>query len=89
MARKLLAEVRGEVVAVLGQQIVGGALELFARFVDDGFDLVRRGDRETVQDLAAKGAAGWLCLGFCPVHARHPWLVMPAVCIFLAVDDDA
>jgi len=42
-----------------------------------------------VQDLAPEGAAGRLCLGLGPIYARTAALVVAAVGVLAAVDDDA
>lgn len=88
-ARKLLAQVRRKVVAVLGEEVVRGAEELVRHVADDAVNLLGRGQREAVQELALEGAARRLRLGLGPVYARAAALVVPAVGVFAAVDDDA
>lgn len=88
-AGELQAEVAGEVVAVLGEQVVGGALELVGGVADDGVDLGLRREREAVEDLGPKSAARGFRLRPRPVHARDAALVVPAVGIFLTVYDNS
>ena len=88
-ARQALAEVRGEVVAVLGQEVVGGPQELLASRAHDGVDLGLGGEREAVQDLALEGAPRRLEFRLGPVDARDAWALVPAVGVLFAVDDDA
>ena len=76
-------------VAVLGQQVVGGPEELFGHFADDGVDLGRRRKREAVQQFASEGAAGRVGSGRRPVDARLASVCVAAVGVFAAVDDDA
>lgn len=76
-------------VAVLGQQVVRGAEELVRHVADDVVNLLGRRQREAVQELALEGAARRLRLGLGPVYARAAALVMAAVGVLAAVDDDA
>lgn len=87
--RQFLAEVAGEVVAVPGEDVVGGAVEFGRGSLYDGVDLGLGREREALQDLESKRATRWFALGLGPVHARHALPVMSPVCIFLAVDYDA
>ena len=73
-------------VAVLGKQVVGGALEGFGSVFDNGVDFVLRGDCEAVQDLTFECASRWLGAWLCPVYAGHTPLVMTAVSVFFAID---
>lgn len=73
-------------VAVLGEQIVGSALESFGSVFDNGVDFVLRRDCEAVQNLTFECASWWLGAWFCPVYAGHAPLVVAAVGIFFAID---
>ncbi|KAI7498798.1 hypothetical protein KC357_g120 [Hortaea werneckii] len=88
-ARQPLAEGVGEVVAVVGQEVVVDAQELLGDFADNGVDFGRRAQREALQDGAAPGAAGGLEVRACPVDAGDAALVVAAVGVFAAVDHDA
>jgi len=78
-AGQALDEVRGEVVTVLGEQVVGGAEEGEAGGADHGVDFGRRQEREAVQQRRAVSSA-WRCL---PrprvVHACSRRRVVPPV----------
>ena len=51
-------------------------------------DLFVRRQSKPVENLAFEGASGRLGPGFGPVYAGHAALVVPAVRIFLPVDND-
>jgi hypothetical protein len=100
-----LAEVRGEVVAVFGEEVVGGALELLGGFFDDGLEFLFGPEGEAVEDCLSKGAAGWFLTrtgesvtyvysyfeGYLlrPVYASFAARIMAPICVFLVVDNDA
>lgn len=88
-ARQLLAQVRGEVVAVARQQVVGGALELVGAMAYDGVDLGLRGEREAMQQLRAEAATRGFRSRPRPVYACGSALVVAPICVFFSVDHDA
>lgn len=89
LARKPFAEGIGEVVTVVGEEVIVDAQELLGDFADDQVDFLRRAQREALQDVAAPGAAGGFEVRSCPVDAGYAALVVAAVGVFAAVDDDA
>ena len=88
-AGQLLAEVGGEVVAVAGEQVISGALELVGTVAHDGVDLGLRREGEALQDLGPEGSARRFRARPRPVYSRHPAPVVPALCVLLPVDHDA
>ena len=88
-AGQLLAEVGGEVVAVAGEQVISGALELVGTVAHDGVDLGLRREGEALQDLGPEGSARRFRARPRPVYSRHPAPVVPAICVLLPVDHDA
>ncbi len=88
-AGQLLADIAGKVVAVAGEDVVGGTVKFERGAVDDGVDLGLGREREALQDLGSKRAARGFGLWLGPVHARHTSPVMPPIRVFLAVDHDA
>ena len=88
-AGQFLAEVGGEVVAVAGEQVVGGAVELVGAVAHDGVDLGLRREGEAVQDLGPERPTRRFRARPRPVHTRHPAPVVPAICVLLPVDHDA
>ena len=75
-------------VAVSGEEAVGGTLELLTSLSHYGLDLVLGGDGEAMEDLRLEGAAGWNGLRAGPIHSGDSAPVVPAVCVFFAVDYD-
>lgn len=88
-AGEALAEEAGEVVAVAGEDVVGGAVEVGRGLADDVVDLGLRREGEALQDLGAERAPRRLRARLRPVHARHAAPVVAPVRVFLAVDHDA
>ena len=76
-------------VAVVGQEVVVDAEEVVGDFADELVDFLGGAEGEALQDVAAPGAAGRLEVWPCPVYAGDAALVVPAVGVFAAVDDDA
>lgn len=76
-------------VTVVGEEVIIYAEELLGDFADDQVDLLRRAQREALQDVAAPGAPRGFEVRACPVDAGYAALVVAAVGVFAAVDDDA
>ena len=68
LARQFLAEMTGEVIAVVGKEVVGRSLKILRDFFDYILDLVLRAESEALQQLATKRASGWLRVWLCPVY---------------------
>lgn len=83
--RQSLAKMCCEVVAVLAQKVVRGALKLVGDFVDDGVNFVLRREGEAMQDLDFEGGAGREGFRLCPVHAGNPALIVATIGILSAV----
>lgn len=76
-------------VAVAGEQVIGGAEKLLGDVFENGVDLGLGGECETVENLAFEGAAWRFGLRARPVYAGQAGPVVSAVGVFPAVDDDA
>ena len=76
-------------VTVVGEEVIIPAQKLLGDFADDQVDLLRRAQREALQDVATPGAAGGFEVRACPVDAGYAALVVAAVGVLAAVDDDA
>lgn len=76
-------------IAVSSKEVVRGAEKFVRGVAKCGIDLFLASEREPVEYLAAKGASGRLRLGLGPVDAGDAALVVAAVGVLAAVDDDA
>lgn len=76
-------------VAVLGEQVVGCALEGVGGFFDYGVDFGGGGHGESVQDLALECSSWGYGAWWRVVDSGHASSVVASVCIFAVVDHDA
>lgn len=76
-------------VAVLGEEIIRGTEELVGCAFEGSFDFFVGSESEAVEDFAAKSASGRFGFGLRPVHPRHPSILMAAISVLFAVDNDA
>lgn len=75
-------------VAITGENVIGGTIEFDGSSTNDGVYLGLGRERKALQDFGAKGAARRLGLRLGPVYACYPRSVMSSIRVFLAVDND-
>lgn|SRR5687768_2933453 len=86
---ELLTKVRGEVVAIPGEEIVFCPKELVRCFAKYSIDLVFGCECKPVEDLLFESATRRVGLGFGPVYAGQASAIVAAVGILSTVDDDS
>lgn len=89
--RQLLAEIAGEMVAVIREKVVRGSLILLRDFFDYVFNLVLGAESKALQQLATECTSRRFRAWLGPVYTRHSWSVMAAECVLSiqALNDDA
>ena len=58
-----------EMVAIIGEEVVGWAKEILRHLPDDSLDLMLGSEAETLQQLTSEGSSWWLHSWLCPVDA--------------------
>lgn len=76
-------------VAVVGEEIIAGPLELLRGFANDLIDFGFGKKGEALENFAFECPARWLQFWPCVIYTAHSTPVVSAVCIFLAIYDDA
>jgi hypothetical protein len=103
-AGELLAEIRGKVVAVLSEEVIGCAKVLLRSLVrsagfchasglaiyllDNCVELLFWSERKAMECSLSEGAAGWFLPGLRPIHPTQAALVMPSVRIFSVANNN-
>ncbi len=75
---QLLAQEAREVVAIVRQKVVARARERARGFLNDCVDFIRRAEGETLEEGAAKRAAGRLETGLGAVDTGEIWITVTA-----------